>query len=390
LAERLPAADWTARTDLVALFAALDPEGDSARYVGGVVRDTLLGIPIHDIDVATRSHPETVIERLSAAGIRTVPTGLAHGTVTALLAGGSAEITTLRRDVSTDGRHATVAFSEDWREDAARRDFTINALYADPRTLEVFDYFGGLADLADRTVRFIGDAEARIREDYLRILRYFRFQARFGSLPADTASEQACARLAPGMKGLSRERIGWELMALLGLPDPSPTVQRMAELGVLREVLPEADTAALPALVACERREGAAPDALRRLAALLPAEPQLAEQVAARLRLSTAQKKRLSAVAGRSASDGDPRALAYREGRDVAQDKILLAGGSIAALTGWDIPRLPLRGGDIVARGIGAGPEVARVLRAVEARWIAEGFPDAARVLELLKREIEP
>lgn len=388
MAERLPAADWTRRADLAALFAAIDPEGDSARYVGGAVRDTLISLPVNDIDVATKLEPGAVVKRLAAAGIRSVPTGIAHGTVTALLKGGPVEITTLRRDVSTDGRRATVAFSQHWQDDAARRDFTINALYADPRTLEVFDWFGGREDLAARRLRFIGDAEQRIREDYLRILRYFRFQARFGSLPADPVAEAACSALAPGMKGLSRERIGWELTALLALPDPAPTVTRMAQLGVLKEVLPEADPAMLAPLVATERREGVPGDALRRLAAMLPAEPALAEQVAARLRLSIAQKKRLSAAAGRSEADGEPRALAYRIGIEQAGDRLLLCGQSIAPLAGWDVPRLPLKGGEIVARGVGEGPEVARTLRRIEARWIEEGFPNRDRVLALLDEEL--
>ena len=389
MAKLLPEADWTRRSDLAALIAALGP--GNARYVGGAVRDTLLGLPAKDVDIATPLRPEAVTERLVAAGIKAVPTGIEHGTVTAALPQGPVEITTLRRDVATDGRRATVAFAEDWREDAARRDFTINALYADPVTLEVFDYFGGLADLAERRVRFIGDARERIREDHLRILRYFRFQARFGSDLIDLEAEQACRDLAPTLKGLSRERIAMELLNLVGLPDPAPTIARMAELGVLPVVLPEADPAALTALVAYERRENVAPDAIRRLAALLPPDPALAEAVASRFRLSGAQKKRLAAAASRvpsaaTAAEADQaaRALAYRLGREGATDQLLLTGASIGALDGWDIPRFPLKGGDIVARGVGAGPEVARVLQAVEARWIAEGFPDADRVAVLL------
>lgn len=388
---QLPAAVWTTRADLAALVAALDPAGEGiVRYVGGAVRDTLMGLPVKDIDMATPLEPPEVIARLTAAGIRSVPTGLAHGTVTALTAGGPVEITTLRRDVSTDGRHATVAFSTLWEEDAARRDFTINALYADPRDLRVYDYFGGLADLAARSLRFIGEAEARIREDYLRILRYFRFQARFGSLPADMEAEAACSALARGMKGLSRERIASELLALLSLPDPAPTVTRMAELRVLREILPEADAAALPALIAAEQAEGIAPEALRRFAALLPADPATAELVGARLRLSIAQRKHLALVAARTIPETEPRALAYRAGRTAAIDRLLLAGASCAPLEGWDIPQFPLKGGEIVARGISAGPEVARILRAVETRWVNEGFPDAARVAALLDEEIGP
>jgi poly(A) polymerase len=330
-----------------------------------------------------------VIARLDAAGIRSVPTGLAHGTVTALTAGGPVEITTLRRDVSTDGRHATVAFSKSWQEDAARRDFTINALSADPQNLTVHDYFGGLADLGQRRLRFIGDAEQRIREDYLRILRYFRFQARFGSLPADTEAEAACAALAPGLKGLSRERIASELLALLALPDPAPTVMRMAELGVLAVVLPEADPAALPPLIAAERAHGIQPEALRRFAALLPADRGTAELVGARLRLSLAQRKHLALVAARHVPEQAARPLAYEVGREAALDRLLITGGSTASLDGWDIPRFPLKGGMIVARGISAGPEVTRILRAVEARWVAEGFPDMARIEALLSAELD-
>lgn len=381
MTERIAAA-WMQRDDLGALFAALG-EGN-ARYVGGAVRDTLLGIPVKDIDVATPLLPAEVIARLDAGGIRNVPTGLEHGTVTAVLPGGHVEITTLRRDVATDGRRATVAFSTDWQEDAARRDFTINALYADPASGEVFDYFTGLADLAARRLRFIGDARQRIREDHLRILRYFRFQARFGSQPADEEAESSCTELAATLKGLSRERVGMEMMNLLGLPDPGPTVARMAELGVLAVVLPEADPAALAALIAEEVRQKVPADALRRLAALLPADPALAEQVASRFRLSGAQKKRLALVAARSDADGDARALAYRIGKETAIDRLLLAGRDITALHDWEAPAFPLKGGQIVERGIGAGPEVARILREVEAHWIAEGFPDEARISALL------
>ena len=379
---RLPQAEGTARADLARLVAALG--SGHARYVGGAVRDTLLGLPVKDIDLATDLLPEEVIARLDRAGIRSVPTGIEHGTVTAVLPGGPVEITTLRHDVSTDGRRATVAFANDWREDAARRDFTINALYADPETGVIADWFAGLADLAARRVRFIGDARERIREDHLRILRYFRFQARFGSLPADEEAERACSELAATLKGLSRERIAMELLNLLALPDPAPAVARMAALGVLAVILPEARADALPPLIEAETAQGIRPDAIRRLAAMLPAEPAVVEQVAARLRLSTANRKRLATAAGRSDLPGHPRSLAYWFGREEALDRLLIAGADIAPLRDWDIPRLPIKGGDIVARGIKAGPEVARILRAVEDRWIAEGFPDEARTRVLL------
>jgi poly(A) polymerase len=422
MTDRLPPAPWTSRTDLARLIAALGP--GNARYVGGAVRDTLLGIEVKDIDLATPLLPAEVMAKLDVAKIGHVPTGLAHGTITAILKGGPVEITTLRHDVSTDGRRATVAFAQEWQEDAARRDFTINALYADPATGEISDFFGGLDDLKAHRVRFIGDAGMRIREDHLRILRYFRFQARFGSQPADTASENACAELAATLKGLSRERIGMEMLNLLALPDPAPTVARMAELGVLGQVLPEADVAALAALVSEEVRQKIAPHALRRLAALLPADPAAAKNVAAQFRLSGAQKKRLMSAADRQISpphlggaggggasrmpsvdagvvpppqplpigEGfsapNARALAYRLGMEPALDRLLLTSADTAPLIGWNIPTFPLKGGEIVARGIKAGPEVLRILRAVEDRWVAEGFPGEERVLEMLAEEL--
>ncbi len=387
MGDMLPAADWTKREDLAGLMIAL---GDgNARYVGGAVRDTLLGIDVKDIDLATPLVPDEVIARLGAAGIRTVPTGIAHGTITALLAEGPVEITTLRHDVSTDGRRATIAFAEDWRDDAARRDFTINALYADPASGEIFDYFGGLEDLDARRVRFIGDARERIREDHLRILRYFRFQARFGSQPADIESENACAELAATLKALSRERIGMEVLNLLGLPDPAPTIARMAELGVLAVVLPEAVVEPLATLVAEEQRQSIAPNPLRRLAALLPADIGQAERVSARFRLSRAQRERLaSAVKRDPAVPEQPHALAYRLGMDLAIDRLLLTGAEAGILAGWVIPVLPLRGGEIVARGVTVGPEVARLLRAVEDRWVEENFPDKERIGVLLSEEL--
>jgi poly(A) polymerase len=385
----LPRADWTARPELARLVAALG--AGNARWVGGAVRDTLIECQVHDIDAATPLLPNEVIDRLEAAGIRTIPTGIDHGTVTAIIEGGNVEITTLRKDVSTDGRRATVDFASDWREDAARRDFTINALYADPVSLEVFDYFGGVDDLAQGRVRFIGDARERIREDYLRILRYFRFQARFGSR-LDATAEEACAELAPSLKGLSRERVGWELQNLLALPDPSATVARMHALGVLQVVLPdtgEQEIDKLGALVEAERAAAIAPDPMRRMAALLPAAPPVAEAVAARLRLSRKQRQRLACAAARDMRDGEnPRALAYTFGTDCAVDRLLLTGGDARAIVDWDRPRFPLKGGEIVARGVAAGPEVAAIMRRIEQRWVEEGFPARARIDELLVREL--
>ena len=386
--DRLPQADWTGREGLARLVEALG--AGNLRWVGGAVRDTLLGKPVKDIDAATPLEPTEVIARLDEARIRNVPTGIDHGTVTAVLPGGPVEITTLRKDVSTDGRRATVAFSDDWKEDAARRDFTINALYVDPASLALFDYFGGLDDLKHRRVRFIGDPRERIREDHLRILRYYRFQARFGC-HLDEAAEEACAELAPTLKGLSRERVGWELQTLLAVDDPTSTVVRMFRKGVLGVVLPETgedQIMAFEKLVEAEFEADVGPSPIRRLAALLPADPEAVGQVAARLRLSAAQKKRLVTAAARNGDPGDPRALAYRLGRDSAIDRLLLAGADTAPLNGWDIPELPLKGGEIVGRGVAAGPEVARILRTVENRWIEEGFPARNRVEAMLDEEL--
>jgi poly(A) polymerase len=388
MTEYLPAAPWTQREDLAKLVAALGGPAN-ARWVGGAVRDTLLGEPVKDVDCATPLEPLDVMRRLNRAGIMTVPTGIDHGTVTAVLSEGAVEITTLRRDVATDGRRATIEYASDWQEDAARRDFTINALFADPATLEIFDYFGGLEDLTARRIRFIGDPRERIREDHLRILRYYRFQARFAS-QLDEEAEAACAELASTLKGLSRERVAMELLNLLSLPDPSRTASRMLSQGVLTVVLPEATRGtveALERLVAAENSAAITPHPIRRLAALLPPSPPVAEGVAARLRLSKNQRMRLYCAAERIAEDAaSPRALAYREGRECAIDRLLLGGGDIGALAGWDIPDFPLKGGEIVALGIAKGPEVARILRRVEASWIEEGFPSRERVEQLLAK----
>jgi poly(A) polymerase len=381
----LSQADWPRRAGLTALTAALGAE--NIRWVGGAVRDTLLGVAVHDVDCATTLMPAEVIAACGKAGIRTVPTGIEHGTITAILKDGPVEITTLRRDVATDGRRATIAFAKEWREDAARRDFTINALYAHPETLEIADFFGGLDDLRARRVRFIGSAQERINEDHLRILRYYRFQARFGA-ELDAEAESACAALAHTLKGLSRERIAAELLALLALPDAHATLERMRANSVLGVILPEAcaaQLAALKRLIAAEAEQGFAADPVRRLAALLPPSPDVAETVAARLRLSKVQRSRLVSAAERTAADsGASHALAYRITPPQAIDRLLLLGHDARALAEWTVPTFPLKGGDIVRMGVTAGPAVARILKAVEARWVAEGFPDSVRTAQLL------
>ena len=375
--------DLPESTALAAVVAALDGK---VRLVGGVVRDTLAGVATKDIDLATPLAPEVVMAALKTAGLKAVPTGLAHGTVTAVAEGRPFEITTLRRDVATDGRHAEVAFTDDWQEDAARRDFTINALYADPVTGEVFDYFGGVADLNAGIVRFIGEPLQRIAEDHLRILRFFRFHARFGGGGPDAASLSACQARANDLMALSRERIAMELLALLALPNPAPTLALMIESGIFTPVLPEVtDAAPVARLVVREAEAGIAPDALRRLCALIAPDPIVAEDIANRLKLSNAQRKRMVAVAGRADEDAkDPRALAYWQGVEVAVDRLLLRTGDAKPLLGWTPPRFPITGGAIVARGVQAGPEVARILQAAERQWVAEGFPDSARAEALI------
>jgi poly(A) polymerase len=379
----LPAADWRLSEGLDALCAALG----EARFVGGVVRDTLAGLAPKDIDLATPLSPETVIARLKPLGIKVVPTGIAHGTVTAVLPFGPVEITTLRRDVSTDGRRATIAYTDDWREDAARRDFTINALYADPATGEIFDYFGGLDDLKAGLVRFIGEPLQRIAEDHLRILRYFRFHARFGKGAPHSESLAACAARANDLMALSRERIAQELLALLGLADPVAIIGLMLDHAILKPVLPE--VVGIAPLADLITHEGGrfAPDPVRRLAALLPCDPALAEAIANRLKLSNAQRKRLGLLAGRTPMDAEnPKALAYKIGVEAARDRLLLVGLDPAPIATWHPPRFPMTGGAIIARGVQAGPEVARLLQQVEREWVEAGFPDKAGLSVIVDR----
>lgn len=379
MALRIDASKWRSRRGMRRLLAALGGEEGLTRYVGGAVRDDLLELPVSDVDLATRLEPPQVVERLEKARIKAVPTGIDHGTITAVSDGHPYEVTSLRRDVSTDGRRATVAFTSEWEEDAARRDFTINALSADVRTGEVFDYFGGLDDLQARRVRFIGDPLKRIAEDHLRILRYFRFHARFGSGAPDPAALDACTERANDLMALSRERIADELLKLLALPDPAGTVRIMLDRGILKPVLPEISAERvreLELLMSAEEAAAIPPDGLRRLAALLPSEAAVAEAVAVRLKLSNKARKRLSCTAIRDVRPA-PEALAYRLGTDCAVDRLLISGRSqeAARIEAWQPPRLPVRGGALIARGLPEGPIVARTLRTIEDRWVEQGFP---------------
>jgi poly(A) polymerase len=389
---KLPDAPWRRRAGMPRLLRTLGAGDGDTRFVGGCVRDTLLGLEVSDVDLATRLSPETVLKRLEKAGIKAVPTGIAHGTVTAVIGGAPVEVTTLRRDVATDGRRATIAYTEDWREDAARRDFTINALLADPSGSEVVDYFNGVADLKARRVRFIGEPLQRIAEDHLRILRFFRFHARFGKGEPDAAALDACSGRANDLMALSRERIADELLKLLALPDPAPTAALMIARSILKPVLPEIATAEpLAALVAAERAAAIAPDPVRRLAALLPADPELAGAVAARLRLSKRAARRLVSAAERTLDAPEP--LAYRIGAAEAIDRFLLSGASLAdlkALEAWKRPRLAVGGGDLIKMGLKAGPVVAATLQAIERDWAAGGFSaDAKEVRALAQRHVD-
>ena len=286
-----------------------------------------------------------------------------------------------------------MAFTDDWKEDAARRDFTINALFADPNTGEIFDYFDGIEDLKARRVRFIGDPFQRIAEDHLRILRFFRFHARFGAGEPDAAALDACTARANDLMALSRERIADELLKLLSVEDPSSTISIMLDRGILRPVLPEILPGAaesLRELIRAEAEAGIEGDPLRRLNAILPRDPSTVEIVAARLKLSTKWRKRLTCAAGTDIESG-PRALAYFNGRECAVDRLLLAGASdeARAIASWEVPRLPIGGGELIRRGLTAGPQVARTLRTIEQRWADSDFPTADRFEALVAKALE-
>ena len=318
---RIEPQGWMTAPGTRAVLAALSAEGAAPRFVGGCVRDAVLGRPVKDIDIATPDPPERVLALIERAGLKAVPTGLAHGTVTAMSRGRPFEVTSLRIDVETYGRHAKVAFTDDWQADAARRDLTINALSCAPDG-RIFDYFGGLEDLRAGRVRFVGDPRERIREDYLRLLRFFRFHAHYGRGTPDPEGLAAAGELAPEGAGLSGERVRAELLRILAAPDPVPVLDLMAARGVLGVFLPEAArTAALAAALEVEPGGSgdAASDALFRLAALLPADPAVGETVARRLRLSRAEQSRLVGLLQPPAAalGSDERALRaglYRRG----------------------------------------------------------------------------
>jgi poly(A) polymerase len=384
--ERLAPQSWMTDPPTSAVVAALSAKGATVRFVGGCVRDALLARPIGDIDIATPDRPEAVLKLLAAAGIKSVPTGIDHGTVTAVVKPRHFEITSLRRDVETFGRHARVAFTDDWAADAARRDFTMNALFLDADG-NIFDPVAGLPDLRAGHVRFVGEAEARIREDVLRLLRFYRFHAHYGRGPADGAARQACRKLAGLLPGLSGERIAAELLKLLSAPDPLPTIDLMIEDSVLAVLLPEARRRDRLAGLLRLEPEG---DSLRRLAALLVSELGAVDAVVSRLRLPNAARDRLALLAAPPwpVELGDDEQVQRRAlhhlGLDAYRDLVLLRAAEtgaddaahllLATAAGRVPPRFPLRGSDVTRLGVPPGPAVGALLAAIEEWWEAGGF----------------
>lgn len=412
--QRLPLQPWMTSPATRALLNALQAAGSEVRFVGGCVRDAFRGLPVKDIDLATPDRPEIVIALLKDAGLRAIPTGIDHGTVTALSDSQAYEITTLREDLETDGRHAVVAYTDDWERDAARRDLTINALSCRPDGT-LFDYFGGLADLQGGRIRFVGDARERISEDYLRLLRFFRFHAFYGQGALDPEGLAAAEELAPNLDSLSGERVREELLRLLSADEPLTVLEAMAQSGVLTVLLPESrsDHACFAALKGVED----VPDPLLRLAALLDGEGKEAVQVAERLRLSRQQGDRLYALrtGGRAISawpvkiGTDREALRqalYDLGIETTRDLLRLDWAGRAAVSGtpdrkdlaaafavadaWNAPSFPLRGRDALAMGAEAGPALGDALGRVEVWWREADFaPDREACLVQLRRELK-
>ena len=395
-------APWLDDPELQRLLAVLSEGGETARIAGGAVRNALLGEAMSDVDIATTTTPDETVRRVEAAGYRAVPTGIEHGTVTVVAGGVAHEVTTLRADVETDGRRARVVFGKDWKADAERRDFTINALYAEADGT-VVDLVGGLADLESRTLRFIGDAETRIREDYLRILRFFRFFAWYGSGRPDAEGLKACARLKDGLDRLSAERVWAELKKLLSAPDPSRALLWMRQSGVLSRVVPETEKwgiDAIHALTVTERDLGWAADPLLRLESMLPPVAERMKGLAERLRLANAEAERLTAWAAAPAiahmmTEGALAKLLYREGSSGLLDRLklslaaargravndtpaLLEAGGYARLlkyaVSWKAPVFPLRGADLLGLGAQTGPELGKRLAELEGAWVESGF----------------
>jgi poly(A) polymerase len=376
-----------------AVLGVLDRDGEEARVVGGAVRNALLGLRPGDVDIATTAVPDEVIRRAGAAGFRPVETGKEHGTITVVADGVPFEVTTLRQDVETYGRRAKVLFGRDWRQDAQRRDFTINALFA-TRDGTVHDYVGGLADLEARRVRFIGDPGTRIAEDHLRILRFFRFHASYADGPLDTAGLVACIRAHTQIDTLSRERVRMELLKLLIASAAAPTCQAMMDAGILGPVLGGVPlVASLRRMAAIEATAGFMPDACRRLGALGVGIVEDAERLSQRLRLSNAETERLISMGNGwwriSPTDEQAmRTLLYRIGEEHFRNRVSLAWARAGTELGdhdwlrtlqlperWTRPKFHLKAADFIARGLVPGPHLGKALAAAEDAWVAANFP---------------
>ncbi|WP_421401276.1 CCA tRNA nucleotidyltransferase [Agrobacterium fabrum] len=410
--------DWFEKPALKRIFALLNADGGEVRIVGGAVRNALMDLPVVDVDMATTLTPDVVVQRAKAAGIKSVPTGIEHGTVTLVIEGEGFEVTTLRRDVETNGRHAQVAFGTDWQTDAERRDLTINALYANEKG-EIIDLIDGLADVETRTVRFIGDAAMRISEDYLRVLRFFRFFAHYGSGRPDADGLRASARAKDKLGTLSAERVWSETKKLLSARDPSRALLWMRQSGVLSEILPETEKWGIDAihgLVATEQALGWAADPMLRLAAIVPPDRERLAALAARLRLSKAEAAYLTHWASAPAVDPEMKETAldrllYRQGVEGVKTRLKLALASARAdLSACDTamqkvarlstlltraekfrkPAFPLSGADVMAVGVEAGPKVGEVLKSLEEKWIDVNFSlDRAALTARLKDMLE-
>ncbi|TIL32390.1 CCA tRNA nucleotidyltransferase [Mesorhizobium sp.] len=408
-------ADWLGERHLQRLLAALADGGEEARVAGGAVRNALIGQPVADVDIATTTVPDETIRRAKAAGFKAVPTGIEHGTITIVAGGKPFEVTTLRADIETDGRRAKVLFGRDWRADAERRDFTINALYAEADGT-IVDLVGGIADIGARRLRFIGDPEARIREDYLRILRFFRFFAWYGDGRPDAEGLKACARLKEGLGQLSVERVWSELKKLLSAPDPSRALLWMRQAGVLTSVLPESEKWGIDAIHALTRAEkdlGWTLDPLLRLEAIVPPDAARMKTLAERLRFSVSDAGRLrqwalTAPVGPKTTEAELAKRLYRGDRQGLVDRLRLslasararavedndalleAGGfsRLLAFAGkWKKPDFPLKGADLTRLGASPGPKLGATLKDLENEWIESGF--ALDRGALLKRAAE-
>lgn len=392
------------RPGLVRVLAALDCDGEEARIVGGAVRDWLIGRGLRsDIDIATTATPDEVTRRALAAGLKAVPTGIEHGTVTLVAEGEPYEVTTLREDVETDGRRARVVFGRSWPHDAQRRDFTMNALYL-TRSGELVDLVGGAADVEAGRVRFIGDADRRIREDYLRILRLFRFHAAYGRGPLDPEALAAAMRNRDGLARLSRERVRAEMLKLLIAPRAGETLADMQQAGLLEPVLGlPGDVATCARLAEIEAALGLEPDAVRRLGALAVRGEADAEALREGLRLSNAEAARLAALAGPAPTPGmcekGQKAFVYRMGREAFQDRALIAFArsgaalddpewrALAAIAAdWPLPVFPLKAADFIALGLAPGPALGAALKRAEEAWVEAGFPEGRDALDEIAR----